>query len=317
MSMAKARLGDGSGQPVDTSPDGAGPEPPAASTAIARRPTNGQRKLADGYPDIERLGAEHFADHQDITNDVLKTMQRIGRLTDLGPSPRVLVIGCGPKPQSVRELRDAGFTAIGVEPVSRSVEIAAEYLGAPGLVLQGTAEVMPAEAGSQDVVIMESVLEHVDSAHQSVAEAYRVLRPGGVLYITTTNRTRFSPTGKNGEFFVPFFNWLPAIVRESYVFRHLHYEPSLASYTPRPAVHWFTYPELCALGRQAGFAQFYSFLDLIDETTDESVASSRAKTWIIRTVRRRPWFRALMISQMTGNPMFMYKRSDPGAPPAG
>ena len=280
-------------------------------------PLYANRKLAQGYPDIERLGSDYFADHQDTSTDVLKTMQRIGRLTALGQHPTVLVIGCGPNPRSIRELLDAGFGASGVEPVGFHVETAARFLGGAGFVLEGTAESLPATDESQDAVIMESVLEHVDSAHQSLAEVFRVLKPGGVLYVTTTNRTRFSLTGKNGEFFVPFYNWLPAIVKESYVFRHLHYDPSLAAYTPRPAVHWFTYPELCALGRQAGFAQFYSFLDLIDETVDESVASSRAKTWIVRAVRRRPWFRALMISQMTGNPMFMYKRSDPGAAPAG
>lgn len=289
---------------------------PATTPPISPRPNYRQRKLADGYPDIERLGAEHFAKHQGESNDVLKTMQRIGRLIDLGEKPTVLVIGCGPKPQSIRELLDAGFTATGVEPVGFHVETAAGYLGAPGLVLQGTAEALPAKNDSQDAVIMESVLEHVDSADKSVAEAYRVLKPGGVLYVTTTNRTRFSPTGKNGEFFVPFFNWLPAIVRESYIFRHLHYDPSLAAYTPRPAVHWFSYPDLCALGRQAGFAAFYSFLDLIDETADESVAGSRAKSWIVRNVRQHPWFRALMLSQMTGNPIFMYKRADAGASPA-
>jgi ubiquinone/menaquinone biosynthesis C-methylase UbiE len=310
--MAKAKVEGGS--PSLPDPTGEGAEPVA--TPVMARPSYARRKLAQGYPDIERLGGQYFADHQDATNDVLKTMERIGRLIELGPRANVLVIGCGPKPQSIRELLDAGFNATGVEPVGFHVETAATWLGASGVVLQGTAEALPAKDGSHDAVIMESVLEHVDSAHQSVAEAYRVLRPGGVLYVTTTNRTRFSPTGKNGEFFVPFFNWLPAIVRESYIFRHLHYEPSLAAYTPRPAVHWFTFPELCALGRQSGFAAFYSFLDLIDETSDESVAMSRGKSWIVRNVREHPWFRALMISQMTGNPIFMYKREDAPAPEA-
>jgi 2-polyprenyl-6-hydroxyphenyl methylase/3-demethylubiquinone-9 3-methyltransferase len=311
--MVKAKLGGASPQLADS---GEHAGKPATTALTSHRPNYGQRKLAEGYPDIERLGAEHFAEHQGESNDVLKTMQRIGRLIDLGENPSVLVIGCGPKPQSIRELLDAGFSATGVEPVGFHVETAAGWLGSSGIVLQGTAEALPARDDSQDAVIMESVLEHVDSAHKSVAEAYRVLRPGGVLYLTTTNRTRFSPTGQNGEFFVPFFNWMPAIVRESYIFRHLHYEPSLAAYTPRPAVHWFSYPDLCALGRQAGFAAFYSFLDLIDETADESVASSRAKSWIVRNVRQHPWFRALMLSQMTGNPIFMYKRDDAVPPRA-
>ena len=164
---------------------------------------------------------------------------------------------------------------------------------------------------------MESVLEHVDSVDHTLAEAYRVLRPGGVLHVTTTNRLQLSPTGQNGEYRVRFFNWLPAHVKESYVVRHLHYDPSLANYTPRPAVHWFTYPELCAHGRRAGFATFYSFLDLIDEERDASVATHRLKRWIIRNARNHPWFRALVVSQMAGNPIFMYKRAEGAADPAG
>jgi SAM-dependent methyltransferase len=264
-------------------------------------------------PTSSDCGGEYYAEHQSVTSDVLKTMERIGRL-DLGMSPTVLVIGCGPKPQSVRQLLDAGFRATGIEPVGLLVETAARFLGATGLVMQGTAESLPAEDDSQDAVIMESVLEHVDSAHKSLAEAFRVLRPGGVLYVTTTNRSRFSPTGENGEFNVAFYNWLPAIVKEAYVFRHLHYDPTLANYTSRPAVHWFSYSDLCALGGQAGFAAFYSFLDLIDEENDASVRSHRAKRWIVRNVRRYSWFRAL-ISQMGSNPIFMYKRADAATAP--
>ena len=55
--------------------------------------------------------------------------------------------------------------------------------------------------------------------------------------MATTNRYRFSPTGSNDEFRVRFFNWFPRIVKESYVFQHLHFDPTLANYSPRPAVH--------------------------------------------------------------------------------
>ena len=299
--MRKVLLGRGSRHLGATRPSARPPIPP---------PLYAQRKLGQGYPDIERLGGEYFSQHQSTTSDALKTMQRIGRLIELEEHANVLVIGCGPNPQAIRDLLNVGFNASGVEPVGYHVETAARFLGTTGLVVQGTAERLPFGDESQDAVIMESVLEHVDSTQQSLAEAFRVLRPGGVLYITTTNRWRFSPLGNNGEFNVAFYNWLPASVKESYVFRHLHYDPSLANYTPRPAVHWFSFADLCALGRQAGFAAFYSFLDLIDETNDRSVAPHRAKRWIVRNVREHPWFRAVVLSQLSGNPVFMYKRVD-------
>jgi SAM-dependent methyltransferase len=283
---------------------------PRRAGLAARRPAGatvryGERKLTEGYPDIETLGTQYFLDHQPTTTDVRRTIWRIGRLIHLPADARVLVIGCGPKPETMRELATAGYRALGVEGVERYADAAASYLGDSAVVRHGMAERLPVEDESQHVVIMESLLEHVDSAHTSVAEAFRVLRPGGVLYVSTTNRWLLRRD--SGEFSVPFYQWFPAIVKESYVFRHLHYDPTLARYTLRPAVHWFTYPELCALGRSAGFATFYSFLDLIDETTDPSVASHPAKRWMVRNARERPWLRSLLLTQLGGT-VFMHKR---------
>jgi hypothetical protein len=116
--------------------------------------------------------------------------------------------------------------------------------------------------------------------------------------------------GHEAEFNVPFYPWLPGIVKESYVFRHLHYDPSLANYTERPAVHWFTFAELCRLGRAAGFFQFYSHLDL--KTSEPSNFSGsdrtrRLKAKVLIHVQRNPWLRALALSQR-GGMIFMVKR---------
>ena len=267
----------------------------------------GDRKLVHGYPDMEQLGVAYFCREQNTTTNVLRTIQRAGRLIDLESGAPVAIIGCGPKPQSVRALIDAGYDVVGVEPIPGFVRNASVYLGAPNRVLEGTAEQLPFADASQRLVIMESVLEHVDSPEMSLAEAYRVLAPGGVLYLSTTNRWRFSPTGQNGEFRVRFYNWFPPLVKESYVFRHLHYEPQLANFSSRPAVHWFSFVDLCRLGRRIGFAHFYSFLDLIDEHGDPSVATSRLKRFVVRNSRAHPWFRALMLSQ-AGNAIYMWKR---------
>jgi ubiquinone/menaquinone biosynthesis C-methylase UbiE len=264
--------------------------------------------LTDRHAQIEDDGAAYFASHQSQTTDVLRTLERVNRVTAVTPGARVTVVGCGPSPQAIRQLLDHGYDASGVEPVAAYVDLASQFLGEVGRVTKGSAESLPVETESQDVVIMESVLEHVDSVPSSIAEAYRVLKPGGVLHLTTTNRLRFTPSGINGEFRVRFYNWFPPVVKESYVFRHLHYQPELANFTPRPAVHWFTFAELCALGRQGGFSTFYSFLDLIEEDTDPSVTSSRLKRWIVRNVRQHPWFRAAVLTQL-GDSVFMHKRA--------
>jgi hypothetical protein len=103
---------------------------------------------------------------------------------------------------------------------------------------------------------------------------------------------------------------LPDVVKESYIFRHLHFEPKLANYAERPAVHWFTFAELCQRGREAGFAQFYSHLDL--KTPEASnfgggQATRRIKAQTLRYVQRSAWLRAAALSQV-GGLIFMVKR---------
>jgi SAM-dependent methyltransferase len=220
---------------------------------------------------------------------------------------RVAVIGCGQDPHSLRQLLERGYDATGVEPIEEFVELARSAVGAPERVLAGCAEAVPLASGSQDVVWLESVLEHVDSVPKSLTEAYRVLAPGGLLYVKTTNRWRFSLRGTNHEFRVPFFNWFPAIVKECYVFAHLHYKPRLANYTPRPAVHWFTYPDLCRLGRDAGFAQFYSLLDVLS-LDSAHMKNSLVRRTLVRLARRNLWIKAFALSQVGGT-VFMWKRA--------
>jgi SAM-dependent methyltransferase len=49
--------------------------------------------------------------------------------------------------------------------------------------LRGDAHVLPFSDGSLDAVIMQAVLEHLAEPRTAIAEARRVLRPGGVLYV--------------------------------------------------------------------------------------------------------------------------------------
>jgi SAM-dependent methyltransferase len=187
------------------------------------------------------------------------------------------------------------------------VDTALAFLDGRGTVLVGAAEQLPLADGSQNVVLFESVLEHVDSPIKTLNEAYRVLAAGGVAYVVTTNRLRFSPSGASGEFNVRFYNWLPRLVRESYVFEQLHFRPELANFTPRPAVHWFTYADLCELGRAASFAQFYSHVDLL-RPDDATVKSTRWKRRLLERVQSTPWLRALALTQVGGT-VIMWKRA--------
>jgi 2-polyprenyl-3-methyl-5-hydroxy-6-metoxy-1,4-benzoquinol methylase len=230
--------------------------------------------------------------------ELLVNPERLGRM--------VTVIGCGPQPDIIRDLAGVGYNVIGVEPVPAAMKLAQNHVeGMSAQIISGTAEQIALEDASQAIVLMENVLEHVDSVATSLQQAYRILAPGGVLFVRTTNRQRFSITGINWEFSTRFYNWFPKLVKESYVFDQLHHRPGLANYSPRPAVHWFTFAELCQAGRHVGFAQFYSPYDLLYRIRDSDPDSmaTRLRHW----GHRNPWLRALAVSQMVGD-IFMWKR---------
>jgi SAM-dependent methyltransferase len=249
---------------------------------------------------------ERYKAHTDYNTGLEGLLIYLGRLVDLNRMTKVVVIGCGPDPQSVQILLDKGFNAVGIEPVESYVQSARAYLERNELVLQGTAENIPLPDSSQHIVICESVMEHVDSPSRSLAEMYRILAPGGIAYISTTNRYRFRLFGHNGEFTTPYYNWFPRLVKECYVFHHLHYAPWQAGWTTRPAVHWYSYADLCRLGREAGFCHFYTILDLL-RRDDPGVRKSRLRRLGLNLVKYHPWVRAMALTQL-GGMIVMLKR---------
>ncbi|HEY5802456.1 MAG TPA: bifunctional 2-polyprenyl-6-hydroxyphenol methylase/3-demethylubiquinol 3-O-methyltransferase UbiG [Lysobacter sp.] len=104
---------------------------------------------------------------------------------------RMLDVGCG------GGLLSESFAALGcqVTGVDRSLPTLAAaraHAGRSGLVIdyrEGSAEALPFDDHSFDVVCCCDVLEHVDDVEAVVAGISRVLRPGGVFFFDTINRT--------------------------------------------------------------------------------------------------------------------------------
>jgi len=238
--------------------------------------------------------------------DAAKTLRYLSRLVDVTAPRKIVVIGCGHRPKILRQLLDMGHDAVGVEPVEAYVQAAGEYLGRTGVVLRGAAEDIPLPSNSQDIVLFENVLEHVDSVSHALNEIYRVTAPGGVAHVKTNSRLHVSATGMESEFRVRFYTWLPSILKESYIHHHLHFKPSLANYSTRPAVHWFDYGELCRVGREAGFARFYSLLDVVDRH-DPAISGNLLRGIVVNLSKYHPWLRALALTQIGGY-IYMYKR---------
>lgn len=269
------------------------------------------RKLSQGYPGLDAMATGHFSGSLGIdAGKFNRQMPLVERLVDIEAlGSQILVVGCGPKPDLVKSLLAHGYDVRAVDVIPEYARLAGEYIGEPDRVKAGSAEALPFGDASQTVVLLDSVLEHVDSCEQTLNETYRVLKPGGICFISTTSRWRFSLVGNNGEFRTRYFNWFPRLLKEAYVFHHLHYRPTLANFSPRPAVHWFSYSELCRLGRQAGFAQFYSPLDLMnrDDPRFSLGTVRRLLRPLLSLVKYSPVLRALVLSQFDS--IYMWKRS--------
>lgn len=111
---------------------------------------------------------------------------QVGPLTGL----EVLDLGCGGGLVAVPLARQ-GARVTGVDVAAGALEAARAQADAEGLALtlvQAPAQAVPLPDASVDVVICTDVLAHVDGPGRVVAEAGRLLRPGGVLYWSSLQR---------------------------------------------------------------------------------------------------------------------------------
>jgi 2-polyprenyl-6-hydroxyphenyl methylase / 3-demethylubiquinone-9 3-methyltransferase len=104
---------------------------------------------------------------------------------------RVLDIGSGGG-FLTESFADAGAVVTGVDPARNSVLVAQKHAVHQGHEIDyavGIGEALPFADESFDVVTCCDVLEHVDDLSQVLAETARVLKPGGLYFYDTINRT--------------------------------------------------------------------------------------------------------------------------------
>ncbi len=149
--------------------------PPIELEDLKRR----QQAFYQANPKYYRLIDEQF--HSGYTYDhILEALA--GRL----PAPvRFLDIGAG-SGYYVRRAAELGCAPVGIDLSPHACRMGCSR--APGRLCQADAEWLPFRDACLDLVFCQQIIEHVVYPERVLAEIARVLRPGGILFLSAPNR---------------------------------------------------------------------------------------------------------------------------------
>lgn len=104
------------------------------------------------------------------------------------PGARVLDVACGAGLIAL-PLAEAGYTVDGIDLSEPSLEAARQRAPEGATFRLGDATDLDAADASYDAVLLFDMLEHVEDPAAVLAEAGRVVKPGGVVLFNTFNQT--------------------------------------------------------------------------------------------------------------------------------
>jgi SAM-dependent methyltransferase len=107
-------------------------------------------------------------------------------LDRVGAKSSVLDLGAGDGHNSAMSFRGAFARVCGIDPDPRVLEN--PFLDEAQIAFGDN---IPYQNGTFDAVVADNVLEHLDSPELVFAEVSRVLRPGGLFFAKTPNRTHY------------------------------------------------------------------------------------------------------------------------------
>lgn len=123
-------------------------------------------------------------------------MSRYSSVTKTVAGKRVLDIACGTGYGS-KMLAQTAKHVYGVDISEESIAYAKDWYGAPNLdFITGSAESIPLEDNSVDIVVSFETIEHIPDYRKFLDEVKRVLVPGGQFIVSTPNDPEF-PEGNH------------------------------------------------------------------------------------------------------------------------
>ncbi|HXV14419.1 MAG TPA: class I SAM-dependent methyltransferase [Candidatus Krumholzibacteria bacterium] len=108
---------------------------------------------------------------RDVRHSLAECMRRHLRTGDV-----VYDVGCGTKPFAPA-LASLGVVHVGVDMDNG-------FYGEDAVDIIGVADALPLRAGVADAVLSSQVIEHLPDPEVAMREAHRVLKPGGLLFIS-------------------------------------------------------------------------------------------------------------------------------------
>ena len=148
-------------------------------------------------------------------------------------------IGCGAGAQSLL-WAEMGHHVHALDINQPLLDLARQRCGEAGYKIDfklGSATCLPWPDQSMDVCLLLELIEHVTEWQPCLAESARVLRPGGILFLSTSNK--LCPI--QDEFNLPLYSWYPKSLKRYFEKLAVTTRPDLVNYAKYPAVNWFSF----------------------------------------------------------------------------
>jgi SAM-dependent methyltransferase len=213
-----------------------------ADQRALRRLAEGRRRAAEAHFNrvAGRLGRSHCPG---------RSWEAVGRmLCQLVPPLRIADLGAGEGVLSQLLARRAEFVHC-VDKSPRMVKVGRELARREGIrnldYVLGDIEAIPLRAGSVDLALLSQALHHAEQPRKALAEAHRILRPGGRIVILDLKAHRFEKA------------------RELYADRWLGFEPNdLCDWLEAAG---FSRPEARVVAREEAEPRFETLLAVADK----------------------------------------------------
>lgn len=213
-------------------------------------------------PTLERFRA--------IQKAVLLALPRERRLERLAVGD----VGCGAGTQAML-WAELGHQVRGLDINGPLLELGRQRAAERGFAIDfelGSATALPWADQSLDVLLVPELLEHVANWQACLNEFGRVLKPGGILYISTSNK--LCPVQQ--EFDLPLYSWYPGFLKRHYEKLAVTTRPEIAGHAKYPAVNWFSFFSLQRYLATLGFVSSDRF----------DIMETRNKPLPLRVVRQ-------------------------------